>query len=641
MPATAVTTYGQFYETCEAFPGDEWISVLAAFTTVVAGSPAPAEVRLNVLSQPNPMHLFAYVTATGQVTTIHRLSRMSSRMGQPTTQWDGRNFATDMDWTDMGIRTVEQPPTMFNRAPPVIVPVLVEEVLQYFVDNPQADFMPVLPVGQAHPGTETVFVRMSTFVPHFLAPLFLAERRSPKAMLQLIVPVLVQQDLLLECKPLVDWLKVAVVQENGTYILGTNPDPVLLAVDKVLMDHRMVLHKSDLPGRWATPPPTQAIATGSDVLIAEELGAMRRAQEQAVLDKKKTPKKRWGVEQVSKLLRLTRVPSESELPPIYTALAVGKGVAQDRIILQNAFVARCLEAGAATTTAPIVTPTFARDIGALVFAGVSIESYGQGASIFNAACGGAGKLAEEQLNAARAWDLGASASTMSVADLQAAADRLKIVLPTSLLSFILVLKAHSIGMDVLLGVHHHKALAFRAHVTRVSNMESVLLEEQMREPLLPIYLMREIQVSDTLWVLKQENSDVMIPSPEYGKPLDDMEVAKYRAIRLPIELEVVTYGPRGTSQSVTQPSRPSLPTSIAGSLQHEAIAGQAPSLLVAVSRPIKSPTPTTSMILAPYHNNQIHAICSAGFNTELQLPMDQNWVQFCRSNHLCGQCNSN
>jgi hypothetical protein len=80
-----------------------------------------------------------------------------------------------MDWTDMGIRTVEQPPTMFNRAPPVIALVLVEEILQYFVDNPQADFMHVLPAGQAHPETETVFVRMSTFVPHFLAPLFLAE----------------------------------------------------------------------------------------------------------------------------------------------------------------------------------------------------------------------------------------------------------------------------------------------------------------------------------------------------------------------------------------------------------------------------------------------------------------------------------
>ena len=587
------------------------------------------------------MHLFAYVTAARKVTTIHCLLQMSSRMGQPTTLWDGQNFATDMDWTDMGIRTVEQPPTMFNRAPPVIMLVLVEEVLQYFVDNPQAEFMPVLPAGQAHPGTETVFVSMSTFVPHFLAPLFLAERRPPKAMLQLILQVLMQQNLLLECKPLVDWLKVAVVYENTSYILSVIPDTVLLAVDNALMDHRMMLHKSDLPGRWAPLPPTQAIASVSDVLIAEELGAMRRAQEQAVADRKKTPKKRWGVEQVSKLLRLTRVLSEEELPPIYTALAVGKGVAQDRIILQNAFVACCLEVGAATTTAPIVTPTFAQDIGALVFASVSIESYSQGAYIFNGACGGAGKLAAEQLNAARAWDLGASASTMSVAGLQAAAGCLKIVLPMSLLSFILVLKAHSIGMDVLLGVHHHKALAFRAHVTMVLNMESVLLEEQMREPLLPIYLMQKIQVSNTLWVLKQENSDVMIPSPEYGKPPYDMEVAKYCAIRLPIELEVVTYGPRGTSPSVTQPSRPSLPTSITGSLQHDAIAGQTPSPLVAVSKPIENPRPTTGMILAPNRNNQIRATRSAGFNASLQLHIDQNRVQFCMSYHLCGHCNGN
>ena len=180
------------------------------------------------------------------------------------------------------------------------------------------------------------------------------------------------------------------------------------------------------------------------------------------------------MEQVSELLRIARVFSRSDLPPIYTALAVGKGTAQDRIILQNVFVTRCLEAGAAITTAPTVTPTFARDIESLVFAGVSIESYGQGASIFNAACGGAGKLAEEQLNAARAWDLGANASTMSVADLQAAADRLKIVLPMSLLSFILVLKAHSFSRDVLLGVYHYRAAACRVYVTRVSNMESVL-----------------------------------------------------------------------------------------------------------------------------------------------------------------------
>jgi hypothetical protein len=97
-------------------------------------------------------------------------------------------------------------------------------------------------------------------VPHFLAPLFLVEYRLPKAMSKLTVLVLAQQDLLLECKSLVDWLKVATVQENGTHILGANPDPVLQGQDKALMDCKMALHKSNLPGCWVTPPPTQVIA---------------------------------------------------------------------------------------------------------------------------------------------------------------------------------------------------------------------------------------------------------------------------------------------------------------------------------------------------------------------------------------------
>ena len=72
----------------------------------------------------------------------------------------------------------------------------------------------------------------------------------------------------------------------------------------------------------------------------------------------------------------------------------------------------------------------------------------------------------------------------------------------------------------------------------------------MLEPHLPIYLMREIQVVDTLCVLKQQNSDATIPSPEYKKPLDSMEVAKYRPIRLPVELEEVTYEPNRNKLSI-------------------------------------------------------------------------------------------
>ena len=94
-------------------------------------------------------------------------------------------------------------------------------------------------------------------------------------------------------------------------------------------------------------------------------------------------------------------------------------------------------------------------------------------SIFIVAGGGGGAvtLAEEQLNTTRASDLGASARTMSKHGRPSSCIQLPQDCPTNItavLSFILALKGHSIGigigigigMDVLLGVYHCKTVAF-------------------------------------------------------------------------------------------------------------------------------------------------------------------------------------
>lgn len=67
-------------------------------------------------------------------------------------------------------------------------------------------------------------------------------------------------------------------------------------------------------------------------------------------------------------------------------------------------------------------------------------------------------------------------------------------------------------------------------------METVLIEEQIWESLTLINLLWEIKVSDTLWILMQENSKCMIPSTEYGKPFENLEIVKYSPIRLLAEL---------------------------------------------------------------------------------------------------------
>ena len=93
------------------------------------------------------MDLFAYVTASRHITTIHHFSRISAKIGEPTTQWDDWKFATEMDWEDVGVRTTELLPHLFNCATPILVLVKFEEVLKYLDNNPQLDCIPILPAG--------------------------------------------------------------------------------------------------------------------------------------------------------------------------------------------------------------------------------------------------------------------------------------------------------------------------------------------------------------------------------------------------------------------------------------------------------------------------------------------------------------
>lgn len=107
-------TYGQFY-TCGAIPYDQWITIHAAFTMVVIGVLSSTVVTwANILTQSNPMYHFVHVTASSQITPYHHVSNMLSRVGPHFTQWNDYNFVTDMDRTDMGYRTGEQPNSMIN-----------------------------------------------------------------------------------------------------------------------------------------------------------------------------------------------------------------------------------------------------------------------------------------------------------------------------------------------------------------------------------------------------------------------------------------------------------------------------------------------------------------------------------------------
>ena len=88
-----------------------------------------------------------------------------------------------MDWTEYGGQDCGATAQPVQQTPPQ--PLCWSKLKRYsstLTMIPQSDYMPALPAAQVHPRTETVLVRMSTFVSHFLALLLLAEQQSSKAM---------------------------------------------------------------------------------------------------------------------------------------------------------------------------------------------------------------------------------------------------------------------------------------------------------------------------------------------------------------------------------------------------------------------------------------------------------------------------
>jgi hypothetical protein len=59
MPASTMTTYGQFYKACRPFPDDWWIHILEVLTANDARFQALFKVQLSTLAQSIPMYPIA------------------------------------------------------------------------------------------------------------------------------------------------------------------------------------------------------------------------------------------------------------------------------------------------------------------------------------------------------------------------------------------------------------------------------------------------------------------------------------------------------------------------------------------------------------------------------------------------------
>ena len=196
--------------------------------------------------------------------------------------------------------------------------------------------------------------------------LLLDDEMTPRDAWDILGNAIVNERKEVECKPIIDWMKVALTREGvGQQSRLAQQSLTAPLSNRVLMEHQWKLMIQDLP---ALDP---AAMRGRKDRIADELGVLVGMQKDVLDDRKaerakrenKFPSEVFG-SQIENVMRLCRVAREQDLPGVWLELA-RTPVKQHRTVIQK-WVDQTAN-DIADGISIIVTPTLVKKITTLEF----------------------------------------------------------------------------------------------------------------------------------------------------------------------------------------------------------------------------------------------------------------------------------
>ena len=247
-------------------------------------------------------------------------------------------FATNGEVVGNLVVTVRFPDNPFQVSNLVRVHT-AEDISGYFEDHADALLIPPTPAGTI--GAEEYAACFVMYFPAaFITPELLNSRGTPpRRFWEVVIPQIVTMDKINECKPLIDWLHIAVSlhrsANNRNLMPVTMPALVTPMVDLELHAFREHIVNQDLTGRT-----NQLLGVQDSILQLAAVVADNTTKTISLVaeEKTKTPSKLWP-QNLPVMMRYLELSNEAELPSIYDKLA--KASKQERrIVLQQAFTAQ-------------------------------------------------------------------------------------------------------------------------------------------------------------------------------------------------------------------------------------------------------------------------------------------------------------
>ena len=470
VPLAAPTKFADLYRSATDVMLGDYGPFFSAYSTPLDAtqgtSPASMKDATMAMSEDVPK-VFLYMTTEAGAPVIRTLFRPKVFPAVPgrVTPWDGDifAFATDLSIGNQ-ITTVHWPPTAFHRTAQVRAPDVASMEAAWLVNPASLSLGPFDPNDAS---TELTRTRFMMPVPPAYIHLVFGGRFTPRALWTKLGVQIITDTRAVSCEPLLTWLRVAstvvapqVAGQPDLEPLMLTPAPAFPLADEALASHRWQLVLRDMPSlAGAATSQEQAVTQALHAIHQNNIAAANAASlDRAESKAPKLPSSKYPMA-VDKLLRITAVSDERNLPEIWQRLAnCKKGEA--RSCIEDAIQKRCREPGAATSNAPIVTKEIGENFSAIKFASAHPDVLTDGVQVFHFVPTRGQKRTDKERRAVT-YDLiisGDGAATLG--DLQLLSDPM-IDFPTSLYELTAALQGLSVADDVAYGAHHPYTIYLR------------------------------------------------------------------------------------------------------------------------------------------------------------------------------------
>jgi hypothetical protein len=477
----------------------------------------------------------AGVDDPGTIVAVHRLTRHESRFGQVRAAFDGLGLAYYGDIINgQAPSTVVIPDTWFNQTAPVQVPTH-GLLAQAFAAEPNAESFGPYQAGQADVNPLTT--RQIILVPNKYVTPFLTTGLKPRAAYQIIYGMVQQAGHQVACEPLLDWIRLTLTKRGGvnplpvTCVLPASP-PAFASPEtqQAFSTYRLGIFQADFPHFQPGHQHNSAalIAQGISALTDEQRLARQEAQQrQAVQAAQKTPGDFFGT-LLERLMRWCQVPSDADLPPIYTTIANTKK-GRVRVLIQTA-IEEALCNLHYVEDFPVST-TLASKIQDLTWSSPMPDNFALGLNLFCLGSLDADNMVQQrQLNqhADALYNGDAAPSLIDIVALQDSKQDIYIPRTFAQLRY-LIERAEALWL-VLLGNHHPVTQQYRAYKHYLSSHEHRLERITPSDPrmryMTPALLARRVQLATNAWLVTQARTAAAVPFTTLTEIFQDIDMGK-------------------------------------------------------------------------------------------------------------------